>query len=94
MSHALILANTLRDLPIPWILKSLKGEGHLLSLRPEQAVFCCLIVRREKGGSNKLVYAAWLVAQYLRDLRSPGLLSEIAGLSKGLPSSSASSSFP
>jgi hypothetical protein len=40
----------------------------LLLLRPDQAVLCCLCV----GASDPLVYAAWWVAQWLRDLRGPG----------------------
>ena len=42
------------------------------------------------GASYQLVYAAWLVAQCLRDLRESGLV-ETAGLPKWLPSSTVSS---
>jgi hypothetical protein len=62
------------------------GYMRLLPLRPDQAVFCCICVRT----SDQLVYAAWLVAKYLRDL---SVLFENPGLPMGSPSSSASSIF-
>ena len=42
----------------------------LLSLRPEQAVLCCICV----VGLISAVYAVWLVTQCLGDLRGPGWL--------------------
>lgn len=41
---------------------------HLLSLRADQAILCCIYV---SGASDQLVYAAWLVAQCLRDKGHP-----------------------
>jgi hypothetical protein len=47
------------DLPTPWGLKSLRGQTRQCSL-----LYMC----------HSLVYAAWLVAQCLRDLGDPGQL--------------------
>ena len=61
---------------------------HLLWLRPK-AVQCCFVL----GVSYQLVYAAWLVAQCLIDLRGPGYL-RLLVLLQGHPPSELLLAFP
>ena len=68
---------------------SLQGQAHLLPLRPDQAVLCCMCV-----GGLRPAHVCCLVGGSGSE-RSPGSrLVETAGLPMGLPSSSPSSSFP
>jgi hypothetical protein len=76
------------DLPTFWGLKSLKDLVHILSLRPDQTVLCCIYAR---GLISACVYCLVGGSVSERSLGSRSV--ETAGLPIGMSSSSASSRF-